>query len=175
MEKFLKKNKNNIHCIILRYFNVAGVEKKYRCGFSIKNKYNLILNLCSSILNTETFVINGNNFHTKDGTTVRDYIHVEDLAEIHLLSAKKLLKNKIFKILNCGYGNGFSVKEIFEKFQIIKRKKIKVKIGKKRANDIIVSIADSTKLKKYISWKPKYSNLTHIVKSSLHWYKKQSR
>lgn len=175
LEKFLRKKKNNIHCIILRYFNVAGVDEKYRCGFSIRNKYNLILNLCAASVKNKTFVINGNNFDTKDGTTIRDYIHVVDLAQIHLLSAKKILKKKIFKIFNCGYGKGFSVKEILDKFKLIKRKEIKYKIGKKRPNDIIISIANPIKLMKYVAWKPRYSNLTHIVKSSLNWYQKQSR
>ena len=175
MENFLKKKRNKINCIILRYFNVAGVDKKYRCGFSINNKSNLIVNLCSASVKNKLFVVNGNNFNTKDGTTIRDYIHVVDLAEIHLLLAKKLLKKKIFRVLNCGYGYGFSVKEILEKFQLIERKKIKVKIGKRRLNDIALSIADPVKLRKYILWKPKYNNLTHIVKSSLNWYKKQSR
>jgi len=133
------------------------------------------LNLCAASQKNKTFVINGNNFNTKDGTTVRDYIHVVDLAEIHLLSANRILKKKIFKVFNCGYGKGFSVKEIFNKFQLIKGKKIKHKIGKKRLNDIIVSIANPEKLMKYITWKPRYSNLTHIVKSSLNWYQKQSR
>ena len=175
MENFLKKKRNKINCIILRYFNVAGVDKKYRCGFSINNKSNLIVNLCSASVKNKLFVVNGNNFNTKDGTTIRDYIHVVDLAEIHLLLAKKLLKKKIFRVLNCGYGYGFSVKEILKKFQLIERKKIKVKIGKRRLNDIALSIADPVKLRKYILWKPKYNNLTHIVKSSLNWYKKQSR
>ena len=88
MENFLKKKRNKINCIILRYFNVAGVDKKYRCGFSINNKSNLIVNLCSASVKNKLFVVNGNNFNTKDGTTIRDYIHVVDLAEIHLLLAK---------------------------------------------------------------------------------------
>lgn len=175
IEQFLKKNKNKIHCIILRYFNVAGVDEKYRCGFSVKNKYNLILNLCASSIKNKTFIINGNNYNTKDGTTIRDYIHVTDLADIHLLTAKILLKKRIFKIFNCGYGNGFSVKEILDKFNSVKNNKIKYKIGKKRPKDIIVSVANVTKLVRYILWKPKYNNLTHIVKSSLNWYQKQSR
>ena len=175
LENFLKKNRFKLDTIILRYFNVAGVDKKYRCGFSLKNKYNLILNLCAASINNKTFVINGDKFNTKDGTTIRDYIHVIDLAEIHLLSADLLLKKKIFKIFNCGYGHGFSVKQILDKFKSIKNNKIKHKIGNKRKNDIIVSISNPNKLMRYINWKPKYSNLSQIIKSSLNWYKKQAR
>ena len=66
---------------------MAGSDKKLRCGFNVKNDYNLILNLCSSSIKSRKFVINGNNYKTKDGTPVRDFIHVEDLAKIHLLAA----------------------------------------------------------------------------------------
>ena len=86
LERFLKKKKE-IRCIILRYFNVAGADKKLRCGFNVKNGYNLILNLCASSLKKKMFIINGDNYNTIDGTPVRDYIHVQDLANIHLLAA----------------------------------------------------------------------------------------
>ena len=76
--------------------------------------YNLILNLCISSIKKKIFIINGDNYKTKDGSTIRDYIHVEDLAEIHLLAANSILKDRIFKIFNCGYGYGFSVKEILK-------------------------------------------------------------
>ena len=84
-----------------------------RCGFNIKKGYNLILNLCISSTK-KFFFINGDNYKTKDGSTIRDYIHVEDLAEIHLLAANSIIKDRIFKIFNCGYGYGFSVKEILK-------------------------------------------------------------
>ena len=78
--------------MILRYFNVAGSDKKLRCGFNIRKGYNLILNLCAATLKNKTFIINGNDYKTPDGTTIRDYIHVEDLAQIHLLIANLILK-----------------------------------------------------------------------------------
>ena len=122
LENFLKKKNKIISCIILRYFNVAGSDKKLRCGFNIKNSQNLILNLCSSSIKKKFFVINGNDYDTRDGTTIRDYIHVEDLAKIHLLVANLVLKRKIFTVLNCGYGVGFSIKEILKKFNSISKK-----------------------------------------------------
>ncbi len=172
LENFLIKKKSNIRCIILRYFNVAGSDKKLRCGFNVNKGYNLILNLCSSCIKRKKFIINGDDYRTKDGTPVRDYIHVEDLAQIHLLAANLISKKKIFKIFNCGYGYGFSVKEILQKFNLISKKKIRYKVGKRRDSDIVVSIANPNKLKKIIKWKPKYDNLTHVLKSSLNWYKK---
>jgi len=174
LEKILDKKKNKIDCIILRYFNVAGVENKFRCGFNTKKGQNLILNLCEASTKDKAFIINGSDYKTPDGTTIRDYIHVEDLAEIHLLTAKLLLKNRIFKIYNCGYGHGFSVKQILKRFSYISKKKMKFKIGKRRPKDIIVSVANPKRLIKFTKWKPRYNNLSHIVKSSLKWYKKMS-
>ena len=128
--------------------------------------------LCGK-LKKKIFKINGNNYKTKDGTTIRDYIHVQDLARIHLLAANQVLNKKIFKIFNCGYGNGFSVMEILKKFNSISNRKIKFKIGKRRDSDIIISIADPKELVKFTKWKPKFNNLSLIVKSSLNWYKKK--
>ena len=172
LENYLKKKENNIGCIILRYFNVAGSDKKLRCGFNVKNDYNLILNLCSSSIKKKKFIINGNNYKTKDGTPIRDYIHVEDLAQIHLLAANLIIKKRLFKIFNCGYGYGFSIKEIFQKFNSITKNKINYKVGKRRKSDIVVSISNPNKLMRYTKWKPKFNNLTHVLKSSLNWYKK---
>ena len=172
LENYLKKKENHIGCIILRYFNVAGSDKKLRCGFNVKNGYNLILNLCSSIIKKKKFIINGNDYKTKDGTPIRDYIHVEDLAQIHLLAANLIIKKRVFKIFNCGYGYGFSVKEIFQKFNSITKNKINYKVGKRRKSDIVISISNPNKLMRYTKWKPRFNNLTHILKSSLNWYKK---
>jgi len=172
LEDYLKKNKSEISCIILRYFNVAGVDKKLRSGFDVKKGYNLILNLCAASLKKKLFIINGDNYNTSDGTPVKDYIDVVDLANIHFLAAKLVLKKKIFKIFNCGYGEGFSVKQILDIFNKMSKKKIKYKVGKRRASDIVVSIANPKKLKNFTGWKPKFNNLEQIIKSSLKWYKK---
>ena len=171
LENFLKKKRKKISCIVLRYFNVAGSDYRLRCGFNIKKGYNLILNLCTAGIKQKKFIINGNDYDTKDGTPIRDYIHVEDLAQIHLITANLILKKKLFKIYNCGYGNGFSVNEILKRFNRLLNKKINFKIGKRRTSDIVISIANSDKLIRETNWRPKYNNLTYILKSSLSWYK----
>ena len=122
----------------------------------------------------KTFVINGQNYKTRDGTTIRDYIHVEDLAKIHMSTANLLMKKKIFQTFNCGYGYGYSVKQILEKFTFYSKNRIKFKVGERRPKDIVTSIANSNKLKKFIRLQFKYNNLSHVVKSSLKWYKKMS-
>ena len=170
LENFLKNKKKKISCVILRYFNVAGADKKLRCGFNIKKGYNLILNLCISSTKKKIFFINGDNYKTKDGSTIRDYIR-RGSCEIHLL-ANSIIKDRIFKIFNCGYGYGFSVKEILKKFNLISKDKIEYKIGKRRKSDIVISISNPKKLIKFLGWRPKYNNLAHVLKSSLNWYKK---
>lgn len=173
LEKYLEKNKKKISCVILRYFNVAGVDKKMRCGFNVNKGYNLILNLSAASIKNKLFLVNGNDYDTKDGTTIRDYIHVEDLAKIHLLVSKLVLRKKVFKIFNCGYGNGFSVMEILRRFNSISKKNIRFKVGKRRSSDIVISIANPKKLIKSTNWKPRFNNLTTIVRSSLNWYQKK--
>ena len=174
LENFLKKKKKLISCVILRYFNVAGADQKLRCGFNVKKGYNLILNLCSAGVKNRKFTINGNNYKTKDGTPIRDYIHVEDLAKIHLLTANLIQKKKMFKVFNCGYGHGFSVSQILRKFNSLLKNKINYKIGKRRNSDIVISIANPNKLIKYTNWRPKFNNLNYILKSSLSWYRKNT-
>ena len=175
LEKYLEKNQKKISCIILRYFNVAGADKNLRCGFNIKKGYNLILNLCRAAVKNEKLRINGDNYKTKDGTTIRDFIHVSDLAEIHYKVSKFINNKKIFFILNCGYGFGFSVLEILKEFTRVSKKELNHFVGERRKGDIVISIANPKKLKKLISWKPKYQSLNLLVTSSLKWYKKSLR
>ena len=175
LENFLKKNKKKISCIILRYFNVAGADKKLRSGFNIKKGYNLILNLCQAISKNKVFKINGNDYKTRDGTAIRDFIHVSDLSEIHYLASQKIYKNKLFDILNCGYGKGFSVFEILNTFSKVSNQKIKFTINNRRNSDIIISISNPSKLKKLLHWVPKYQSLNLLAKSSLRWYIKSKK
>ena len=175
LEKYLEKNKKDLSCVILRYFNVTGADTQLRCGFDINKGKNLFLNLCHSVTKNKKFKINGKNHNTKDGTTVRDFIHVNDLSEIHYKLSKLMIKKKIFFKLNCGYGFGFSVLEILYKFINLSKKKINYEFVKKRKGDIVVSISNPSKLKKIINWKPKRQSLNYLVQSSLNWYKKMSK
>ena len=175
LEKYLEKNKKNLSCVILRYFNVTGADTQLRCGFDINRGKNLFLNLCHSVTKNKKFKINGKNHNTKDGTTVRDFIHVNDLSEIHYKLSKLMIKKKIFFKLNCGYGFGFSVLEILYKFINLSKIKINYEFVKKRKGDIVVSISNSSKLKKIINWKPKHQSLNYLVQSSLNWYKKMAK
>ena len=174
-EKYLiKQGKiNKIKYIILRYFNVAGADKKLQSGLISKNSTHLI-KIASEVAvgKRSELTINGNNYNTPDGTPVRDYIHVSDLADIHLVTAKNLLKNKKSNIFNCGYGRGFSVKEVITIFNKILKKKIKFKIGPKRPGDSGLVVANPNKFNQTLKWKPKFNNLKYILKTSLNWEKK---
>ena len=114
-ENFLIENKNDFNYIILRYFNVAGADPDLRSGQISKNSTHLIKILSEVITNQRKFIsIYGNDYNTHDGTAVRDYIHVTDLAIIHLLATEFLIKNKNSEIFNCGYGKGLSVLDIIK-------------------------------------------------------------
>ena len=112
------------------------------------------------------------NYLTDDGTCIRDYIHVSDIANIHLLVLNKIDKEKKSITLNCGYGKGISVFEAIKEFQKQIKKKFIIKIKNKRKGDMEEIIADNSRIKKFIRWRPKKNSLTYIVKSCIRWEKK---
>ena len=175
LENYLikKTKKYNIKYIILRYFNVAGADKKLRTGLISKYSTHLIKIACEVATGKKKkLIINGDNYKTPDGTPVRDFIHVSDLAEIHLVVSKHLLKKGKSNIFNCGYGKGFSVKEVIDNFNKMLKKKINYSVGPRRTGDSKLIIADTTKFKKYFSWKPKFNNLSEILETAYKWEKK---
>lgn len=175
LEKYIIKNSKlkKLKYIILRYFNVAGADHKLRSGLISKNSKNLI-KVISEVVSgkKKKFTINGDNYRTRDGTPERDFIHVSDLAELHYLVAKYLLKKNKSKIFNCGYGKGYTVLEVIKSMNKIISKKIPIRIGKRRPKDIQSSISNIKKLKNNLKWKPKYNNIYSILKSSYEWEKK---
>ena len=164
---------NNLNYIILRYFNVAGADEKLRSGMISKYSTHLI-KIASEVAvgKKSELIINGNDYDTPDGTPIRDYIHVSDLADIHLVSAKYLHEKNQSNIFNCGYGKGYSVKEVINTFNKILEKKIKFKIGPKRLGDSKILIANPDKFNQTMNWKPKFDNLKYILKTAYEWEKK---
>ena len=174
IEKFLIENSKSekIQYIILRYFNVAGADANKRSGLISKSSTNLIKAVCeAAIKKRDKIIINGNDYKTKDGTAIRDFIHVSDIADIHTTAANTLFKNFVSDIYNCGYGQGYSVKQVITEMENIINDKLKVEIGPRREKDISVSIANSDKFKKKFNWKPKFNNLNYILKTALEWEK----
>lgn len=156
---------------ILRYFNVAGANLQKKRG-EINDHDHLIKNFARQCLKKKPkFFIYGNNYDTKDGTCIRDYIHVQDLIRIKIKTLKYLIKNNKNLILNCGYGKGLSVIDIYKAFKKIKPKIPMPIIKKRRSGDIAMAMADIKKLKKILKFRPKYNNTLGLVKNSLVWEK----
>lgn len=176
-EEIIKKysKKINYNFGILRYFNVAGASNSGKIGEIEKSHGHLIKNLAIESIKSKPIInIYGKNYKTKDGTCVRDYIHVSDLADIHISALKKINNSRKSIIINCGYGKGYSVKEIVNIFKKIKKNTL-IKYKKKRRGDVSKICADISKLKKVLKWKPKYNNIKKILDSSLKWEKKLSK
>ena len=173
-EELLKKLslKYNLRYGILRYFNVAGASNSGKIGEIETSHGHLIKNLAIKSLEKKPKVkIFGNDYQTKDGTCVRDYIHVSDLADIHIKGLNYLNNNKKSFILNCGYGKGYSVQQIVNIFKKIK-KGVGIQYQKRRPGDIAQVYANAKKFKKILRWKPKYNNIKLIIKSAIRWEKK---
>jgi UDP-glucose 4-epimerase len=170
----LLSKENVCSSIILRYFNVAGADKDLRSGL-LTNPDNLIKAICEvATKKREKLIINGKGYKTKDGTTIRDFIHVSDLAEMHLLAARNLIDdlNISSNIFNCGYGKGYSIKDVVDEMNKILQHNINYEFGPNRLGDASHSVADVTKFVKKFQWKPKYNDLNAILKSALDWEKK---
>jgi len=169
IKKYSKKYKFKYG--ILRYFNVAGASSTGKIG-QIESNGQLIKNIAiQSLKKNPVIKIFGNNYPTKDGTCVRDYIHVSDLADIHIKGLNYLEKKKKSFILNCGYGKGYSVQEIVTIFKKIK-KNLTINYQKRRPGDIAQAYSNTKKLNKLLKWKPKYNNINKIIKSAIEFEKK---
>ena len=174
-EEFIKNfcKKNNINYAILRYFNVAGSDYKNNIG-QINNNGQLIKNISVSILKNKLINVYGKDYNTKDGTCVRDYIHVKDLTDIHVKALSYLNKKKNI-ILNCGYQKPSSVLEVINSFKKNIKNKIIIKFLKRRAGDPAIAYANNNKLAKEFNFTPKFNNLDKIVKDSLLFEEKLSK
>ena len=175
LENFIKETsgKYNSNYVILRYFNVAGADEKMRTGLISKVSTHLIKVASEVATNKRNhLMINGDDYDTPDGTTIRDYIHVSDLADIHLVSAKHLISGGQSDLFNCGYGNGYSVKEIIKNLNEILEKDIKSKIGPRRPGDSRMIISNNDKFQKYFKWQPKFNDIKKILSSAVDWEKK---
>ncbi len=172
-ENFLFENKEDYKFIILRYFNVAGADKNLRSGQISKRSTHLIKILSEVVVGKRNHIeIYGNDYNTPDGTAVRDFIHVSDLADIHLEVGKFLLNSSESKLFNCGYGKGFSVLDVINTAEKISQSKINYKFSKRRDGDVEQLIAETSKILKHINWRPKYNDLSQIINSSIKWEKK---
>ena len=160
----------NLKSICLRYFNAAGADPKGRVGECHHPETHLIpLVLQTASGRRKSITVFGDDYSTDDGTCIRDYIHVEDLCGAHLLALNLLRDQSRSRQFNLGNGKGFSVNEVIETARAITGKPIDVLIGKRRFGDPPVLVADSTRAKNILGWKPRFPQLSEIIQHAWNW------
>ena len=162
----------DLKSVIFRYFNVAGAAADGSNGQRTDRATQLIKVVAEAAAGRREFVeIYGTDYPTKDGTCIRDYIHVEDLADLHVLGLKYLLEGGSSQVLNCGYGEGASVREVINSMKKVSGVDFKVKEVSRRQGDAAMSIANVDRLKALFQWTPRFQNLDTICEHSYNWEK----
>jgi UDP-glucose 4-epimerase len=161
---------SNFRYVILRYFNAAGAKLDGSLGQSCRRATHLIKIACEAVQGLrESVSIYGSDYDTPDGTGVRDYIHVEDLADAHVRSLEYLSRGGKAVTLNCGYGRGFSVKQVLKVLQELTGIYITTRSEPRRKGDIPSLYADPSRIKQLLGWSPKCDDLRVICETSLNW------
>jgi UDP-glucose 4-epimerase len=156
--------------VVLRYFNVAGADPGGRIGQSTKKATLLTKVACEAAVGKRPHVsIFGTDYGTPDGTGVRDYIHVEDLATAHLDALRYLRNGGPSTVLNCGYGHGYSVREVIDAVDRINGKPLLRREEPRRAGDPPILVAAAERIRAVLGWHPRYDDLDQIVTTALHW------
>lgn len=156
----------------LRYFNAAGAHISGKIGEDHNPESHLIpIILQAALGKRDCITIFGDDYNTDDGTCVRDYIHVTDLADAHILALDKMRKDGKANIYNLGNGNGFSVKEVVELARKVTGVDIKAKMGERRPGDPAILVASSEKAQRELGWQPKYNDLATIIETAWKWHK----
>ncbi len=172
VERILKdlSDAGGLQYVSLRYFNAAGADPEGRIGQSYKKATHLITRALKVAKGEfDKLYIYGTDYPTPDGTCIRDYIHVDDLAEAHVLALEYLLSGGESEVFNCGYGKGYSVKEVVETVKEVTKVDFPVEEAERRAGDPAVLIADPKKIKERLSWVPKYDDLEFIIETAWNW------
>ncbi|MCP8939745.1 UDP-glucose 4-epimerase GalE [Alsobacter sp. SYSU M60028] len=155
---------------ILRYFNVAGADPRGRAGQSTPQATHLIKVACQAALGRRDGMdVFGTDFPTPDGSCLRDYIHVSDLARAHLLALDHLREGGENLLLNCAYGKGYSVLDVVETVKRVSGKDFQVRRGPRRAGDPAAIVATGEKIRRTLGWRPAHENLEEIVRHALAW------
>ncbi len=156
--------------ISLRYFNVAGADPEGKIGFSYPESTHLIIRAVKTAKGEfGELKVFGTDYPTRDGTCIRDYIHVVDLADAHIIALEHLASGGESGIFNCGYGRGYSVFEVVEAVKRITGVDFKVVEAPRRPGDPPELVADSTRIKEELGWRPRYDDLDFIVKTAWMW------
>jgi UDP-glucose 4-epimerase len=160
----------NFKYVSLRYFNVAGADREGRIGQAYKESTHLITRALKTAKGKfNKLYIYGTNYPTPDGTCIRDYIHVDDLANAHLSALKYLLDGGMSNVFNCGYGHGYSVKEVINMVKKVTGIDLPIEETERRLGDPPILIADVKKIKKILNWTAKYDDLEYIIRTAWNW------
>ena len=161
---------NDFNYVSLRYFNVAGADGGCRIGQAYKESTHLITRALKTAKGEfQKLQVFGTDYPTPDGTCIRDYIHVDDIADAHILALEYLLDKGKSEVFNCGYGHGYSVREVVAAAKKVTGIDFEVEETGKREGDISILIADNTKIKQKLGWQPKYDDLEYIIKTAWKW------
>jgi len=156
--------------VILRYFNVAGANVEGRIGEATPNNSHLVKVACEAALGIRPGIaINGVDYPTRDGTCVRDYLHVEDLASAHIEALRHLERGGSSEVFNCGYGHGFSVREVLDAVARVSGVAMRIEEGARRPGDPAVLVASNAKIREVLGWQPRYDDLEAIVRTAWQW------
>lgn len=156
--------------VALRYFNVAGADPDGQLGQATPEATHLIKVACEAACGKRDHIdIFGTDYPTPDGTCIRDYIHVMDLAEAHVLALRHLLNGGSSEILNCGYGQGYSVREVLDTVMTVSGKTLKLRETSRRAGDPPALIANAQRIRATLNWTPRFNDLAFICKTAYDW------
>jgi UDP-glucose 4-epimerase len=156
--------------VALRYFNVAGADPQRRTGQTTRNSTHLIKVACETAVGKRAFLeIFGDDYPTADGTCIRDYIHVSDLVNAHLVALRYLQSGGESQVFNCGYGHGYSVRDVVDMVRLVAGGHLDARMAPRRAGDPPQLVADTRRIRETLGWKPRYDDLRFIVESALGW------
>ena len=161
---------HDMRYVVLRYFNVAGSDPAMRHGQSTANATHLIKVAVQTALGMRPYMeVYGTDYATRDGTCIRDYIHVSDLIAAHMQALTHLGKGGESLVVNCGYGHGYSVSEVIDTVRKVSGKSLEARIAPRRAGDPSIIVADSSRIRSTFGWQPQFDDLSKIVDHTLRW------
>jgi UDP-glucose 4-epimerase len=156
--------------VALRYFNVAGADPQGRAGQVVQNSTNLIKVVAELAAGRrDSMTVYGDDYPTHDGSGIRDFIHVSDLAEAHVAALRYLIAGGDSQIANCGYGTGFSVKQVIKAAEADVGKKLNYTIGPRREGDPAEVIAENSRVRDLLKWTPRHADINLILRTAIAW------
>ena len=164
-----------LNYIALRYFNAAGADPEGELGEDHSRETHLVPLVIKGALDGTSVPVFGTDYDTPDGTCIRDYIHVTDLAHAHILALQKLDQGKFYGTYNLGNGNGYSVRQVIETVKRVTGRKVAAIDSPRRPGDPVRLVASSQRIKEELGWIPRYPDLETIVKTAYDWHRKHPK